>query len=395
MAWVRYDDQFHVNPKVTAVIAEDAAALALHVLANTWTNSQKRMGFVPRHQPGVLVCDRTQGTTWAKVLVRHGLWHDRDNDCAACREEYADLPDDVDGFVIHNAKEYRAPARERLTSGTAADLSEKRREAGRRGGLASAARRNQTNESKSQQTKAKRQASQADEAKEGPDASPRAAVAASGTNPQVQVQAAITPPAETQQVAQASQANGVSKTSNLLLAGVSPVPGTSPYGEVPPGPETLFASDEAKVPPTAGADAPAAESKPKTRNRKNATKAERSLADDQADELTNAYWERYETAQGWITIRQIVRTALVKISRDDVARALGLIGEEGGAVSGGAIQTALKQINLARGRQPGNTGASRAPSTTDQRVAAAVELSQRLAAREAAQDNNSPKGLPA
>ncbi|MFG1683556.1 hypothetical protein ACGFNP_25530 [Nonomuraea sp. NPDC049269] len=254
MAWVRYDDQFHVNPKVTAVIAEDAAALALHVLANTWTNSQKRMGFVPRHQPGVLVCDRTQGTAWAEVLVRHGLWHDRDNDCAACREEYADLPDDVDGFVIHNAKEYRAPARERLTSGTAADLSEKRREAGRRGGLASAARRNQTNESKSKQTEAKRQASQADEAKNEPTASTRAAVAASGTNPQVQVEAAITPPAETQQVAQASQANGVSKTSNLLLAGVSPVPGTSPYGEVPP--ETLFASDEAKVPPTAGTAKP-------------------------------------------------------------------------------------------------------------------------------------------
>ncbi len=44
------------------------------------------------------------------------------------------------GPIIHNAKEYRAPARDRLTPGTAADLSEKRREAGRRGGLASAAK---------------------------------------------------------------------------------------------------------------------------------------------------------------------------------------------------------------------------------------------------------------
>jgi hypothetical protein len=211
----------------------------------------------------------------------------------------------------------------------------------------------------------------------------------------VQVEVAITPPAETQQAAQASQANGVSKTSNLLLAGVSPVPGTSPYGEVPPVPETLFASGEAKVPPTAGADAPAGESKTKTRNRKAAAKAERSLADEQADELTNAYWERYETAQGWITIRQIVRTALVKISRDDVARALDLIGKEGDPISGGSIQTALKKVNLARGRSRGTTGAGHTPSTTDQRVAAAVELSQRLAARETAQDNNSPKGLPA
>lgn len=254
MAWVRYDDQFHAHPKVTAVIAENPAALALHVLANTWTNGQKRMGFIPRHQPGVLVCDRSQGAEWAAVLVRYGLWHETGSECDACREEYADLPEDAVGFVIHNAQEYRAPVRDRLTPGTAADLSEKRREAGRRGGLASAAKRNRTKASTSKQTEANRQASQAKEAKPG-DAAPKApVVAAFGEGASMQVTDTISRPAETQQTARANQANDVSKASNLLLAGVSPVPGTSPYGEVLP--ETLFASDEAKTPPTAGEAAP-------------------------------------------------------------------------------------------------------------------------------------------
>lgn len=246
MAWVRYDDQFHAHPKVTAVIAENPAALALHVLANTWTNGQKRTGFIPKHQPGVLVCDRSQGAEWAEVLVRHGLWHETGSDCSDCQEEYADLPEGAVGFVIHNAKEYRAPARDRLTPGTAADLSEKRREAGRRGGLASAAKRNRTNTSTSKQNEANRQASEAEQAKPETTAAKRPAVAAASEGATMQVDEVIERPAETQQTAQASQANGVSKTSNLLLAGVSPEP----------VPEPLFASSEAKVPPSAGAAQP-------------------------------------------------------------------------------------------------------------------------------------------
>jgi hypothetical protein len=174
MAWVRYDDQFHGNRKVTAVIAESVdyvAALGLHTLANTWSNGTRWPGFVPRHQPNILVCDRERGAEWAAVLVRHRLWHDVAEMCDACQEEYADLPGDLDGFVFHNAKEYRPPARERTTPGTPADLSEKRREAGRAGGKASAAKREQ--------------------AKQGE---------------------------------QANQANGVSKTSNTPSKSVSPVP---------------------------------------------------------------------------------------------------------------------------------------------------------------------------
>ncbi|MEO3869391.1 hypothetical protein ABGB18_11215 [Nonomuraea sp. B12E4] len=256
MAWVRYDDQFHVNAKVTAVIAADkTAALALHVLANTWTNGQKHTGFIPRHQPGVLVCDRGQGAEWAEVLVQFGLWHERVNDCGACAEEYAGLPAELDGFVIHNAQQYRAPARERQTAGTPSDLSEKRRAAGRRGGLASAANRNRTDESKTKQSEAKRQASPASEANEADGSQQGTATAAAEPTAGEQVAPAENRPAETQQTARASQANGVSKTSKGSSKSVSPVPGTSPYGEVPP--ETLFASDEAKVPPTAGAVAPA------------------------------------------------------------------------------------------------------------------------------------------
>lgn len=141
MAWIRYDDQFYSNPKVTRVVAEDPGALALHVLANTWTNSQRHPGYVPAHQPAILLCDRVKAGEWAAVLVRAGLWHEHDKLCAECAEEYADLPPDAVGFVFHNAQEYRAPARYHTVPGTPADLSEKRREAGRLGGQAKAAKR--------------------------------------------------------------------------------------------------------------------------------------------------------------------------------------------------------------------------------------------------------------
>lgn len=143
MAWVRYDDQFYGHPKVTAVIAEDPGAIALHVLANTWTNSQKRPGYIPAHQPGVLVCDRSLGTKWAQVLVHATLWHERGQECEECLEEYADLPTDAMGYVIHNARTYRAPARERQTPGTPTELSEKRRAAGSKGGTSTSKRREQ------------------------------------------------------------------------------------------------------------------------------------------------------------------------------------------------------------------------------------------------------------
>jgi hypothetical protein len=89
------------------------------------------------------VCDRTAGARWAELLTKYDLFHRRDEvaQCAACAEEYADLPEDLEGYVFHNSKEYRAPERDRTTPGTDADLSAKRRASGSRGGKASAARR--------------------------------------------------------------------------------------------------------------------------------------------------------------------------------------------------------------------------------------------------------------
>jgi hypothetical protein len=191
MAWVRYDDHFHEHRKVGAVILDDPGALGLHLLANTWTNAQEYVGFVPIGQPSILLCDRGLGAKWAATLVNAGLWHERGKECDRCREIYADLPADFVGYVFHDSKDYRSPTRERQTPGTPAELSAKRQAAGRKGGRSTAARREHV-----------------------------------------------------QQDARANAANGASKTSNLVLAGVSPVP--------VPGPEPLVASNEATSSPSVG-----------------------------------------------------------------------------------------------------------------------------------------------
>jgi len=158
MAWVRYDDQFYGHPKVTAVALEDVGAIGLHVLANTWTNAQRQhQGYVPPHQPAALVYDREKAQRYAALLVKHGLWHEvgRLGECAECALEYAGLPFD-EGWVFHNAREYRAAGSRGVSGGlshVSEELSAKRRAAGRKGGLRSAElRRNRTNSSKSKQT---------------------------------------------------------------------------------------------------------------------------------------------------------------------------------------------------------------------------------------------------
>lgn len=72
MAWVRYGKYFHGNPQVTAVIAEDAGALSLHVLAASWSVGREPSFFVPLDQPERLV--GLVAPAWADCLVRHGLW---------------------------------------------------------------------------------------------------------------------------------------------------------------------------------------------------------------------------------------------------------------------------------------------------------------------------------
>lgn len=127
MAWVRYDDGFHDHDKTAAVRHECPEALALHVLANTWTSRSTRPGFVPAAVPFTLIGSRSKAKRWADVLVRAGFWVVVDG-----------------GWEFVNHARYRAPET-RQTPGTPADLSEKRAAAGRRGGVASASRR-QANE---------------------------------------------------------------------------------------------------------------------------------------------------------------------------------------------------------------------------------------------------------
>lgn len=111
------------------------------------------------------------------------------------------------------------------------------------------------------------------------------------------------------------------------------------------------------IPPSAGADAPGLDmvlddpkAKPaqKRATRKAGRKANRTETDDQADELTNGFWERYSgtTAQTWIAIRQIVLNALSNgIARDDLARALDAIGRERKPVTANVLTIALGRVN--------------------------------------------------
>lgn len=122
MAWVRYDDGFHDHDKVAVVRAEAPEALALHLLANTWTSRTDRPGFVPSAIPTVLV-GATKGRRWTALLVRSGLWVEVDG-----------------GWEFYNHAKYRAPSA-RQTPGTPADLSAKRAAAGAKGGKRTATKR--------------------------------------------------------------------------------------------------------------------------------------------------------------------------------------------------------------------------------------------------------------
>ena len=78
-----------------------------------------------------------------------------------------------------------------------------------------------------------------------------------------------------------------------------------------------------------------------------------------ADALAAGFWEVHKsrTAQSFIAIRQIIRTAISNgLPRNDVARALDKLAREQRAISGGAITNALRELGA-----QGNGGASGAP----------------------------------
>ena len=105
-----------------------------------------------------------------------------------------------------------------------------------------------------------------------------------------------------------------------------------------------------------------------------------------ADALLEGFWNMHGKgqAQSWISLRGIIRTAISNgLDRDDVARALDRLAREGSPISGGTIQTALKQINIARDQANGTNVVqlpAQRPSTTDARVAQAKAAGQRFAA---------------
>ena len=123
MSWVRYDDGFHEHDKVLPLRAECVEALALHILANCWTSRSDRPGFVPAHLPVLLIGDREKADLWCKALVKVRLWRKARG-----------------GWEFVNHEKYRASAK-RQTPGTPTDLSEKRAEAGRKGGKAAQQRK--------------------------------------------------------------------------------------------------------------------------------------------------------------------------------------------------------------------------------------------------------------
>jgi hypothetical protein len=221
-------------------------ALSLQLLANTWSNTTKFPGYIPPHQPGMLLADKALAAQWAAVLVRHGMFHERGNECPECKEEYAALPaDKAAGWVIHNAKDYRAPARDRTTPGTSAELSEKRRAAGRKGGKASAARRSPDGQQlpANEATQANGQANA--EANPSNTGSKPGEDAKQNTDAGTSQEPATTPRAAETATPGAGFA-GVSKSSNLLEQSVSPVPVPVP----------VLASNEASMSPTVRRKAP-------------------------------------------------------------------------------------------------------------------------------------------
>lgn len=125
MSWARYDDEFPMNRKVIKLVSEGQAGLAaigLHLLANTWSRHNGTAGIIEAHVPGIIA--GAAGKRAAKLLAEVGMF------------------DVIEGgYAIHDFAEYHDP-NDPEPNKSAADrkkeLSEKRAEAGRRGGQAKA-----------------------------------------------------------------------------------------------------------------------------------------------------------------------------------------------------------------------------------------------------------------
>jgi hypothetical protein len=72
MTWFKVDDKFHSHNKVRKVLAEEPIALALWVVAGSWSSDNLTDGFVPDHQLPWLI--PVGAELLAQRLVTAGLW---------------------------------------------------------------------------------------------------------------------------------------------------------------------------------------------------------------------------------------------------------------------------------------------------------------------------------
>lgn len=125
MAWARYDDELSMNRKVGWLVAQGptgVAALGLQLLANTWSRHEGLGGFVPEHQPGLLVGDVKLGRKLADLLER---------------AEMFDITDG--GWMLHDFDEYSDPNDDgKPAADRKREISAARAANGRLGGLAKA-----------------------------------------------------------------------------------------------------------------------------------------------------------------------------------------------------------------------------------------------------------------
>lgn len=72
MTWFKVDDKLHSHSKTRKVLAEAPAALALWVVAGSWSSDNLTDGFVPDHQLAWLIPDGAEGM--ARQLVAARFW---------------------------------------------------------------------------------------------------------------------------------------------------------------------------------------------------------------------------------------------------------------------------------------------------------------------------------
>ncbi|MDE2103216.1 MAG: hypothetical protein KGL39_38575 [Patescibacteria group bacterium] len=118
MPWARLDDRFHDNRKVRRVWRKQPAALGLHIMAITYSSCHLLDGHVDTDWLEDQVPSEKRRTALTSALVDAGLW-----------------TPNGDGFVVNDYLEFN-PSRADVEK-----LRAEKREAGRRGGIASGASR--------------------------------------------------------------------------------------------------------------------------------------------------------------------------------------------------------------------------------------------------------------